>query len=136
MIGTAAAILGASLAAASTANTVMQTKASNKALKLQTTAADKSLDAQTKANQDALAFQKQMWETQQQQLAPYMRLGGQAADRLSQWTGMNGGNTGFSNPARYSGPDMVQMRAPDGTVRPVPRAMVPHYTSRGGQVVG
>lgn len=143
-----AAGVGGTLAAAK-----MSSNAAKRGAQLQSDATNKAAEFQAKSAADSLAFQKDMWNTSQQNAAPYLQMGRNALGGLNQITGMDGGGgqrfgssgpqqqqqPNMWNPAQsgsYVGPQMVQMKAPDGSVRPVPRAMVPHYQSRGGQVVG
>lgn len=129
-------LVGAGATAANAVLTSKAAKAAERARQQQQTALDQSNAVNQKATDDALALQKQMWETNQRNMQPYLQLGQNASTRLGSMTGLSGGSTGFQNPAAmWGGPQTVQMRAPDGSVRPVPKAMVPHYQQRGAQVV-
>lgn len=150
MIGTTAALILAGTAAASTAGNIYGAKkaagAANRAANLQTDAANRAAELQAKSAADTLAFQRDMWNQGQANMAPYLAMGRSALGGLNSITGLGGGGNGgpmgtqpmgrsMWNASGYQAPEMVQMRSPTGEVRAVPKAMVPHYQSRGGQVV-
>jgi hypothetical protein len=68
---------------------VMGANAAGNAADTQAAAAQHAADLQYKASQEALGFQKQVWGTQQQQLAPWVQTGQGALGMLAQGVGMS-----------------------------------------------
>ena len=127
--------------------------------KMASNASKNAAQAQIDASNKAQAFNQQVFNTQQQALAPYQAAG---QDALSRLTAMR--NTqplaqqaqGYVNAARYgqmpaqspwpTGPQMQQpqgggggmvtVRAPTGETQQVPQAMAQQLVQRGAQIVG
>jgi hypothetical protein len=154
--GTALAIAALTGAGGSIAGAKMGSDAANRSARMQTDATNRAAELQAQATRDALAFQREQFEYGQQTMAPYLRIGEQSLGTLGNMMGFPGGAGGgtgapmmagragtggapgtLGNMGGYQPPEMVLMASPDGSsTRQVPRAMVPHYTSRGGRVVG
>lgn len=103
----------------------------------QSRAAGKAADQQAAAADKALALQRDIWNQSQANQAPYMQTGSQAITRLN---GLMGG-TPIQQPQSLANlqpqapqqPQMVNMKAPDGSVKAVPYTDVAHYTQLGAQ---
>lgn len=156
---TTAASVGGTLVGAK-----MGSNAANNAARTQTDAANRAAQLQYDLGNRSLDFQRQMWETGRNDMMPWMNMGRSALGTLGSRMGLgsgggppmgggeprsvgygqtpnaaaNGGGStlGSLGQGGYAGPQMVQMKAPNGEVRPVPRTMVEHYKARGAQVVG
>lgn len=138
-------VAGAIAAGGAIAGGVIGSKSAKSAAKTQTQAADRSAQLQYDLGMQGLDFQRQMWDQGRADMQPWMNMGKSALGALGSGMGlsggpasMGGGGMSLGNPrgSLYKAPQMVMMRAPDGSTRPVPRTMVPHYQSRGAQVVG
>lgn len=114
-----------------------QSVATDRAAALQTGFGREALGVQERLAREALGVQRDMWEQAQQQAQPWMQAGRSALGAITGLTGLSseGGGRGLAGLAGYQGPTFVNMKAPDGSVRPVPRTMVEHYRSRGAEVV-
>lgn len=90
MIGTTAAIIGASIAATggSVASGVLGSRAAGKAAKSQSEAAAYAAELQKQAADEALAFQKEQWQTTQQNYAPWLEAGKTGLDALLHGMGL------------------------------------------------
>jgi hypothetical protein len=143
----AAIIMGAT----STAGAVIASKAAGKASKVQKEAEDQ-----------ALALQQTQYQDAQARYAPYTQMGEQALPTLRSLAGnvqapLYGTNLkdlsiyGAPPPMASGGPrmppagpggpmptggGMVQLKAPNGTVKAVAADLVPHYLQLGATVVG
>lgn len=128
---------------------------------IQSRAAGKASAQQQAAAQQALALQQQMFERNQANQAPFVAVGTGAANRLNQLMGLgtlapaqqpqgtlaslrvaptaqplppnSGGWTGMVPGSPIT--PMVRMKAPDGSIKPVPPDQVQHYQSMGAQVI-
>lgn len=141
------------VAGASMVSGAMGAHAANSAAKTQAASADK-----------ALALNTRIYDEQKAQMQPFVTGGQQAFQTLlNGWQNRQGMSPGVAmaqtplRPAEprepgmqgafgqaMGGPNsgsqglssgMVQMRAPDGTIRPVPSQLVDKYRARGAQVV-
>ena len=80
--------LGIASAVGSTASGIIGSKAAKKAGKTQAAAADRSAELQSQSAREALDFQRQMWQTQQQNFAPWLNVGRGALSNLSHLMGI------------------------------------------------
>lgn len=141
----AAVGVGALAAGTGLVGAKMGSNASRDAARIQAQSADK-----------AQGFNQQVFDYQKQITQPYIQNGQTSLSNLmaQHWGGtpeqygmpptgprsVGGGMTagaqrslgGFAGP---QGGGMVQMRAPDGSVRPVPQQLVEKYRAKGAQVV-
>ena len=121
-------------------------KAAKQAATTQTASTDRAAALQFQLGNRALDFQREAWQQAQANAAPYLAAGSTALGGLMGLTGLNGSSPGagagaglaqIMGPAAggYQAPEMVSMRSPTGQIKSVPRAMVPHFESRGAVVV-
>jgi len=75
-------------------------------------AAGSAADKQAQAGQSALDFQKQMWETQQQNQAPWLEAGKTSLSKLME--GLSNGTFGPGSIAPFTAPTAEQARATPG----------------------
>lgn len=104
----------------------------------QSRAAGKAADQQSAVADKALGLQRDMWNTTQQNQAPYMQAGSQAVTRLNDLMGgspLQSQSQSLANLQPQAQPQMVNMKAPDGSVRPVPQSEVQHWTQRGAVAI-
>lgn len=95
-VGTAIGISAGIGALGSVASGAIGSSAAKDAASQQTDAANRAADLQYKASQDALDFQKQQYNTSQQQLAPWLNTGTGALSQLSYLLGVTPQSTGAS----------------------------------------
>ena len=155
-IGIGAAMLIGSAVAGGTAvaGAKMQSGAAKNAAKTQQQATDRAIAAQTQANQPYMDLGRQS-AARLSQMAPQpytQTFGSGAGSQPFQMPqegplaslGRPAGATGQAMPpggpvpppGAQGGQGMVRMQAPDGSVRPVPLAMVDELTRRGARRVG
>ena len=89
-VGTAIGIAAAVGGAASIGGAAIESSAAGKAAGTQASAADESAQLQYKESQNALAFQQQEFDTQQQNLKPWLQEGKSALNNLSALTSKPG----------------------------------------------
>lgn len=127
-----ASIIGAGAAVGSS---VIQSQAAKSAAKTQSQSADR-----------AIALQREQYGQQQQRLQPFQQVAAPALGRLQQMAGVP-----VSAPPSASLPPrgqprtmgqmgqpserMIPMRAPDGSVRPVPESSVQYFQQRGAEII-
>lgn len=97
-------IAGGVGAAGSIAGAAMGSHAAGKAAGEQSDAAKYSADLQYKASQQALDFQKQQWDTQQQNMAPWLTSGKEGLGQLDYLLGVGG--PGANNTLGGANPDL------------------------------
>ena len=130
-IATAAIVAGGIGAAGSLGGAALASSGANKAAQTQANAANQAAQLQYQASQNALDFQKQQWNTTQQQMQPWLQAGTSGVDRLSYLLGLNpsGGSSARSSlsPAMNmpyqanAQPGQSQVFNPNGSL-PVPPA--------------
>lgn len=123
--------------------------AARQAAQLQSAATDRAAELQFQLGNRALDLQQAQWAQTQQHIAPWIATGTSALGTLGGLAGLSpspgvprsavppsalAGMAGL-NAGGYHQPDMVQMRAPTGQIKLVPRAIAPHYEARGAVVV-
>jgi len=91
--GTALAIAGGIGAAGSLGGAALESNAAGNAASAQVSGADYAAQLQAEEAQNALNFQKQEWNTQQQNLAPWLNAGGQGLSQLETLLGVGGNKT-------------------------------------------
>src|ERR1039458_8807912 len=91
--GTALAIAGGIGAAGSVGGALISSNAAGNAAGAQVSAAEQAQQLQAQEAQNSLDFQKQEWNTQQQNLAPWLQAGQGGLSQLQTLLGL-GGNTG------------------------------------------
>ena len=143
-------IAGAIAAGGAIAGAKISSNAAKNAAKTQTQAADKAATLQSDLGNKSLDFQRQMYETGRADMMPWMNMGRSALGALGQGMGLQGGSAPAGGPpmggpggggmplgamgqqrSLYKAPQMVMMRAPDGSTKQVPMAMAPHFEARG-----
>ena len=91
--GTALAIAGGIGAAGSLGGAALESNAAGNAASAQVSGADYAAQLQAEEAQNALNFQEQEWNTQQQNLAPWLNAGGQGLSQLETLLGVGGNKT-------------------------------------------
>jgi len=91
--GTALAIAGGIGAAGSLGGAALESNAAGNAASAQVSGADYAAQLQAEEAQNALNFQEQEWNTQQQNLAPWLKAGGQGLSQLETLLGVGGNKT-------------------------------------------
>lgn len=109
-------------AAASLGGAAMQSSAAQNAAQTQAAASEQAAKLQYQAEQQSLAFQNQVWQQQQQNIAPWLQSGAGALTTLDQLMGLNAPNV----PANYGQPI-----APTTGTATNPVARPPLDTARG-----
>ena len=94
-----AAILGGVGLAGGIGSAAIGAHAAGNAASEQSSAADRAAQLQYQASQNALAFQKQQWDTQQQNMAPWLSAGKGALGQLNYEMGLGPQNGTGANPA-------------------------------------
>ena len=117
--GTALAIATGVGAAGSIGGALIGSHAAGQAANAQVSAADYAAQLQKQAADQSLAFNQQMWNTQQQNLAPWLQQGKGALANLSYLMGVPFGPGGTSAP-------------PSGAVAPGASPTPPQVTDAGG----
>lgn len=95
--GTIATVAGIG-AAGSIGGALISSHAAGSAAHEQASAADRAAQLQYQASQDALNFQKQQWQTQQDNMAPWLKAGQGALGELQYGLGMGPQNGSDINP--------------------------------------
>lgn len=132
--------MGAVMAAGSIGGAAIQSNAAGKAASAQAGAANNAAQLQYLSGQNALDFQKQVWQTQQSNQAPWLQAGGNAVSTLDQLMGLNpvspgtGGsatvpnmpqNPRGANQLAANTPGGVPGGTPSGTPTPPPLQNIP-----------
>lgn len=112
--GATAAIIGGIGAAGTVASTAIGANAAGNAANTQASAANQAAILQKQEADDALNFQKQQWQTQQQNQAPFLATGTQAANELQGLTNTPG--SGLLTPwtQSFQAPTAAQAAAQPG----------------------
>lgn len=108
-------------------------RAAGRAAGVQATASERAAELQYKAAQEALAFQRQMWQTQQRQFAPWLTAGRGALGNLSYLMGIPMPEAAQAAPAMAGAPSGGRMiTLPSGRTVPLRELMLNRRFVDGG----
>lgn len=131
----AATAIGAGIAAGgSLAGSAISSNAAGKAASTQAQAAEDNAQLQYQATQSALDFQKQQWNTSQQEMVPWLNTGAGALSNLSYLMGIGGAQPSPA-PSLQSASPQLSINSPNFSTPAAPSGIpaVPTGFQSGGQ---